>query len=217
MSFFSIKDPFERDRIVQDYRKTLNDIRKRSEEQHEFGQVRRRVLEETFHPIVRSQAKMTEQIIKSLREKRDSDSSEEELPKKRREEDFGPLAEEYWNRYAMRDPTIDTSFGINVENGQPVIGNTPIKIKNDDIIIYNNIYPGTEGLWELLTEKKVNLQDFDQNDIQEYMGILGDTNVLYKDYNPNSSYPRSNTSWKWKNILGPIWKKLKETDETEIK
>ena len=41
---------------------------------------------------------------------------------------------------------IDTSFGINFVDGEPFIGSTPIKIEDDDIIIYNEVYQGTPGI-----------------------------------------------------------------------
>ena len=39
--------------------------------------------------------------------------------------------------------------------------------------------------------------------------------MLHKDFNSNSPYPRSNSSWKWKKILGPIWKGWKEEEDEE--
>ena len=32
------------------------------------------------------------------------------------------------------------------------------------------------------------------------------TNALHKKYNPNNPHPRSSKSYKWKYILGPIWR-----------
>ena len=116
-----------------------------------------------------------------------------------------------------RDNDIDTSFGINFHNGEPYIGSTPIKIKNDDIIIYNDVFESTPGLWTLLTEKsKARIEGkYNENDLAEYEEILRQTNVLHKDYNPNSAYPRSSGSWKWRNILAPIWEKWHEESDDE--
>ena len=52
------------------------------------------------------------------------------------------------------DPDVDTSFGIHFVNKEPYIANTPVKLEGDDIIIYNEVYNGTPGLWSLITEKK---------------------------------------------------------------
>ena len=111
-----------------------------------------------------------------------------------------------------RDDEIDTSFGINFIDGKSYIANTPIKIEHDDIIIYDEVYEGTPGLWSLITEKtKGNLEGkYTDNDLATYEDILRQTNVLYKDFNPSSSYPRSSGSWKWRSILAPIWTKLQD-------
>ena len=132
--------------------------------------------------------------------------------------DFGPLESHYRNRYTSRADDIDTSFGISfLTNGEPYIGNTPIKIEDEDIIIYSDVYPGTPGLWSLITEKKkANLKGkYDENDLAEYGAILRQTNALHQDFNPKSAYPRSSSSWKWRAILARIWEKWKEDGEKD--
>ena len=55
---------------------------------------------------------------------------------------------------------------------------------------------------------------YTDDDLTAYEGILRQTNALHKDYDPNSKYPRSSASWKWRSILSPIWEKYrKEIDE----
>ena len=68
MSFFSISDPIERERVVQDYQKIRQEIRKRDEDMKLTGQNRNRILQETFHPVVKAQEDMAERIVKSLKE-----------------------------------------------------------------------------------------------------------------------------------------------------
>ena len=82
---------------------------------------------------------MTRQIVQSIKiskikEEEDSEEEEEagedvkvEKIKKRRllSDKFGPLANDYRNRYMLRDPDIDTTFGICLlNNGETVIGDT---------------------------------------------------------------------------------------------
>ena len=180
------------------------------------GQNRNRTLQQTFNPVVKAQTDMAEKIVESLKEFRPM--KEEKIPipfKKRRlssEDEFGSLANDYRNRYMSRDDEIDTSFGINFIDGKSYIANTPIKIEHDDIIIYDEVYEGTPGLWSLITEKtKGNLEGkYTDNDLATYEDILRQTNVLYKDFNPSSSYPRSSGSWKWRSILAPIWTKMQD-------
>ena len=159
---------------------------------------------------------MTDEIVKTLKNEREEIVPLKAERKKRKleEKEYGPLAEDYRKRYALRDPDIDTKFGINWKrNGQTVIGDTPITIQEDDIIIKSDVYEGTEGLWQLLTEKKKdNLHSYDAEDLTSYMNILRDTHVLHQNLDPESPYPRSSSSWKWKNILGPLWGKIREED-----
>ena len=222
MSFFSISDPIERERIVKDYERMKREIREKGENRKMSGQNLNRTLQETFHPVVKAQTDMAEKIVKSLKEINHVKEEKIPIPSKRRRvssdhEHGGPLASAFRNRYMSRDNDIDTSFGIKFVDGEPYIANTPIKIENDDVIIYNEVYSGTPGLWSLITEKKKeNLEGkYDKDDLVEYEGILRQTNALHQDFNPNSSYPRSSSSWKWRNILAPIWEKWREEDDGE--
>merc|ERR1712240_441164 len=108
--------------------------------------------------------------------------------KKRRlsSEDYGSLADAYRNRYMSRDNEIDTSFGINFDDGLPYIANTPITIDHDDIMIYDKVYDGTPGLWNLITERTEGLLkgNYTDDDLTAYEGILRQTNALHKDFNP---------------------------------
>ena len=54
MSFFSIKDPIERERIVEDYQRIKQEIKERNENRKMFGQNRNRTLQETFNPVVKA-------------------------------------------------------------------------------------------------------------------------------------------------------------------
>ena len=145
MSFFSISDPIERDRVVKDYERMKREIRERSENRKMMGQNRNRTLQETFHPIVKAQTEMTEKIVKSLQEnpikrekvaiptikRRLSSGDEFETPSREQakegdQHEFGPLESHYRNRYMSRADDIDTSFGISfLPNGELYIGNAP--------------------------------------------------------------------------------------------
>ena len=222
MSFNDISDPLERERVVQDYEKLKREIRERQERERMSGQNRYRTLQKTFHPIVEAQTNMTDQIVKALRDVPNERKIKEEIIipriKQRLDSDESQLTDTFKSRYITRDPDLDYSFGINfLPSGATVIANTPIKIEDDDFIIYNEVYNGTPGLWTLITEKnKENLAGhYDKEDLQNYEEILRQTNVLHKDFNPNSSYPRSSSSWKWKHILAPIWTKWREEEDDE--
>ena len=167
-------------------------------------------LEKTFAPIIKSQQDMSKEIVKHL--KKENDFGAENIKNENEsinEKHIGNLPVEYRRRYILKDEDIDIQFGIKfLDNGQAVIGDTPIKFYGNDIIIGDEVFKGTAGVWTLLTEKrKENLHSYTDEDAIEYMHILNVTNVLHKNYDPSSNYPRSNSSYKWKTILSQIWRK----------
>ena len=101
------------------------------------------------------------------------------------------------------DDTVDKTFGIRFKNGKFVIGNKIIKIQDDNIVIDNEVYVGTPDLWTLITEK--NPKEYDEQDYERYKELIYKTNVLCRDYDPRSSYPRANRSTKWKTIFLSVW------------
>ena len=62
--------------------------------------------------------------------------------------DFGEIAKEY-----LKDPDRDTTFGIRNEEGLYYIGDKQATIVNNNIIIGDEKFEGTPGLWELIISK----------------------------------------------------------------
>jgi hypothetical protein len=218
MSFINIEDPIKREQVVQDYARLLKDVKNKYLNEKENQIHTYKTLEKTFAPIIKSQQNMSREIVKHL--KREENDFHAENIKKEEEADekhLGNFPAEYRRRYLLKDEEIDTQFGIRyLEDGQAVIGNTPIKFSGNDIIIGEELFKGTHGVWILLTEKlKENLHSYTDADAIEYMYIMNVTNVLRKNFDPSSNYPRSNSSFKWKTILSPIWRKLREDKEEE--
>ena len=65
-------------------------------------------------------------------------------------------------------------------------------------------------------ERERNVEDYERmrqeiKERNESRKMFGQKqNVLHKDFNPSSTYPRSSGSWKWRFILAPIWTKLQD-------
>ena len=89
-----------------------------------------------------------------------------------------------------------------------------IKIQGDIIEIDGEIYMGTPGLWVLITER--NPKEYSSEDYELYKELLYERKVLYRDYDPRSSYPRGNKSKKWTKILRPIWDEEEEENHSTI-
>ena len=112
---------------------------------------------------------------------------------------LGEIAEEY-----LKDPNRDTTFGIYNKNGLYYIGNKQATIVNNNIMVDNEKFKSTRGLWELLMSKNPNTYYFDDNDYDNYAKLMVKTNALHKDYNPKNPYPKSSRGNKW-NLIRLIW------------
>ena len=216
MSFFRITDPKKRDEMVKDYMSTMKRLHKR-EMNERLGELSYQLEQERhFKPLIESHEKVVKQIAKK------ADEAEAIIPKKEEMGDeIGSLAADVKRRILAKDPDVDTTFGIYYSpSGDAYIGNKPVTIQGDDILIENEVYHGTEGLWRLITgvkESQIGVigRDFTDEDLLEYAKLLRQTSVLHRDFNPNNSRPRSSSSWKWKTILRPLWDKYKQEDSEE--
>ena len=221
----NIKDPVEREAVVRDYAATVERLQQRYEDEKLGDLTRQRDLEEQWRPVVKSQDKVTEKVSKVLESIREGvlniHQSLENRPRKSvvmEFEDLGPEVERFITRNKIHDPTLDRTFGIRFStDGQTVIGNTPITIQGDDIIINNEVYHGTRGLWSLITDTKedqIKNAKPTSNDKNEYAAMLYQTGVLHEGIKTENNTPRSNGSWKWKKLLGPIWRKFKTMNDS---
>ena len=198
MSFLSIKDPEERDAIIEDYLALKKRLKDRNFEERGYLMDRQSDLQETFEPVVASNEKMTQDIIKDLAPiteglqeiNRNIEMKKEALrpkigSKRRLVSGYGPHAETFLQKYL--DDTVDKTFGIRYESGN-MIGDEVIKIRGDNIEMEGEVYMGTPGLCALIIER--NPKEYLFEDYERYNEVLYETNVLYLDYNPRSSYPR---------------------------
>ena len=64
------------------------------------------------------------------------------------------------------------------------IGETPIKIENDDIIIKDERFKGTVGLWKLITSKDIpDITEYKAEDLRDYITIMHITKATYDKNN----------------------------------
>ena len=121
---------------------------------------------------------------------------------------IGEIAKEYLNR-----PIRDTTFGIRKEEGLYYIGDKQATIVNNNIIIGDEKFTGTRGLWELIMAKTP--VDYEEKDYYNYKRLMIKTNTLHRYYDSKNPYPRASDSYKWLKILSPIWYGNKEEYEGE--
>ena len=166
-------------------------------------------------------------------EKREKELAEKAEEKEEEEEDkyLGKTAYRYLHK--KESYKSDLPFGIHKGNdgfyylGAEKIPNTPntynlnskykLTIADNNIVVDDEKFIGTPGLWELIMKAEPDRKKYEQKDLKEYGKLLIKTNALHHDFNPNNPYPRASTSYKWENILSPIWKEMKEEKEAAKK
>ena len=90
------------------------------------------------------------------------------------------------------------------KDGKFYIGNKEAKIKENNIIVGENEYAGTPGLWELIVATTPDDKIFTNGDYDNYAEIMHSTNALRRNNDESETKPKVNRSWKWKHILKPI-------------
>ena len=209
MSFLNISDPKKRDLIVKEYLELKKNIRDNLLSERTAEQQLQTDLSKIFKPITETQKATSREITEGLKPiKEGIDNLPQfitfpptqpigEASGEEKSLDFGEIAKEY-----LEDPDRDTTFGIRNEEGLYYIGNKQATIVNNNIIIGDEKFEGTPGLWELIMSK--NLEDFSKEDYENYAKLMVKTNALYRDNNPKSLYPKSSRSDKWR-LVKYIW------------
>ncbi|XP_065681584.1 uncharacterized protein LOC136095220 [Hydra vulgaris] len=100
---------------------------------------------------------------------------------------LGPIATEYLKLYTTKNSkkVSDDIFG-------------------NDITIEGKKYTGTPGLWEIIV--KSHPVRYTNDDRNKYKEILDQTDAIRSDL--NSAKPRSSRSYKYTNVIKPIWEEM---------
>ena len=245
MSFIKVKDPRKREELVRDFietRKRIKDnfmARKVGEAEYQTG------LTKLFKPVTETQKATAKEITEAQKTAVEKITSEllpireglENLPiltpikegepipavemtQEQRKKILGPIASEAFENYTTLEGA-DKVFGMVKKGKYYYIGDKPIKIKGDNIIIGDKEYTGTVGLWELIISNEPQEGKYTEEDFINYGNLLIQTNAIYQNNNPNSPKPKSSKSYKWKNLIKPIWEDIrkrkanKDEDEDE--
>ena len=243
MSFIKVKDPRKREELVRDFietRKRIKDnfiARKVGEAEYQTG------LTKLFKPITETQKAATKEITEAQKATAEKITKEllpikagieglpgalsfptlemaegepipaVEMTQEQRKKILGPIASEAFEKYTTTEGA-DKVFGMVKKDKYYYIGDKPIKIKGDNIIIDDKEYTGTKGLWELIISK--NPQGiYTEDDFLNYGRILKQTNAIYQGNNPNQNYPKSSSSPKWRQLIKPIWEDIKSKKPPE--
>ena len=128
---------------------------------------------------------------------------------------IGDIAERYLRKFTTK-AEADRTFGLYDRKGKFYIGSKPVVIKENNIVVENEEYEGTPGLWELIVSKIPDENNYTDEDKKNYARLMVKTNALYRDNNPNNSRPKSSKGPKWTDILSPIWANRKNYEGSGV-
>ena len=224
MSFLKISDPLKRDSIVKEYLELKKNIRDNFLSERTGEQQLQTDLSKFYRPITETQKATAREITEGLKPIREGieklpeaitfpttqplGEASGEATEEEKSMGLGEIAEKY-----LKDPNRDTTFGIRNVEGLYYIGNKQVTIVNDNILVGDEKFKGTPGLWELLMSKNPDDVYFNEKDYDEYEKLMVKTNALHKDYNPNNPYPRSRSD-KWY-LISQIWANREYTKKKE--
>ena len=112
--------------------------------------------------------------------------------------------------YYLNIPNRDPDFGIIKKGRDHFIGKEHVIIIDNNIFLpkFGEEFIGTDGLWELLTSK--NPQNFTNEDYDMYEDLMVMTDALHRDNDEDNPHPKGNhKTYKWLNIIRPIWYRKK--------
>ncbi len=209
MSFITIKNPKERDKIVEDYIQTVQRVRDRTEDEKAQGMRSKVQLTKAFSPIVEATKESTSKITEEIKKSR----AIAESGKAYWEKDFAKSAIDY---YLDLKKNKDTYYGIQKRGESYVMGDkTDIKIDEDsNITIDDRTYKATPGLWELIMLNNPP-KNYTDHDYIEYEDIVYRTQVIDNPLTKDDrGRPRSTS--KFKNLLYELEKNYEGEEEGEI-
>ena len=234
MSFIKVKDPRKQEELIRDFietRKRIKDnfiARKVGESEYQTG------LTKLFKPITETQKAMAKEITEAQKAAAEKirgellpikagieglpgaisfptypalEMTEEQITK------IGPIASKYLLPTFRQKATQSDIKPGDSEGTFFKIGETPIKIENDDIIIDDERFKGTPGLWELITNNNIpEKEKYDVADLRDYITIMHITKATY-DKNNKRIGGKNN---KMNNLIKPLVIALEEGGEDKL-
>ena len=231
MSFIKVKDPRKREELVRDFietRKRIKDnfvARKVGEAEYQTG------LTKLFKPVTETQKATAKEITDAQKAAAEKITSEllpiregienltiippieagDQIPALEMTQEqitkIGKIASEHLLSTFGRKATQADIIPGDEEGTLFKIGKTPIKIENNDIIIKDEPFKGTPGLWNLLTNKDIpNKTEYRAVDLRDYITIMHITKATF-DKNNKRIGGKNN---KMNNLIKPLVIALEE-------
>ena len=205
MSFIKVKDPRKREELIRDFietRKRIKDnfiAKKVGEIEYQTG------LTKLFKPVTETQKATAKEITEAQKATAEKITQEllpikegiEKLPgaimfpaypalemTEEKLTKIGPTASKYLLPTFRQKATQSDIKPGDSKGTFFKIGETPIKIENDDITIKDTPFKGTVGLWKLLTSKDIpDITEYNPIDLEDYITIMHITKATYDKNN----------------------------------
>ena len=218
MSFLKISDPAKRDAFVKEFLELKKNIRGNFISERTGEQQLQTDLSKFYRPITETQKATAKEITEGLKPIKEGIESLPQairfpaypsIESSKEKETFvepyftGDIAESYLRQFTTKTEG-DRTYGLYDKKGEFYIGNKPVVIKENNIVLEDEEYEGIPGLWELIVSKEP--KGFTAEDYNNYARLIVKSNTLYADHNPKKNNPRSNGGYKWTNILSNIWR-----------
>ena len=147
----------------------------------------------------------------------ETENNEEETPEKETNQEkegtaMDPVLETFFKLHHDRDShgNLDKRYGIRSDGRRWMLGDSPIGVEGDKIIIQGKKFQGSLGLYELLFLKKPDENFYDAHDLATYKAMLLMTNAHKQVFDPSKNVS-SNRGEKYNNIIKGLLKNKKTT------
>ena len=217
MSFLKISDPVKRDLIVKEYLELKKNIRDDLLSERAGEQQLRADLSKFIKPITEMQKATTKEISEGHRPVNEGIEAitfpaYPSIQASEGEETvvapyfIGDIAESYIGKFTTK-AEADRTYGLYNRKGKFYIGNKPVVINDNNIVVDDEEYEGTPGRWELIVSKNPDETIYTLKDHENYARLMIKTSALHRANNRNINTSKGSKSDKWKKILSDIWKK----------
>lgn len=120
-------------------------------------------------------------------------------------EKLGHIAGPYFKLYFEQDAGVDKTYGVRSEGGSFKIGNKTVQVHLNDLIVGEDEYEGTPGLYELIFMTRPDMSKVKPQDKENYVNILQSSSVVRRGHAPSSQI-KGNSGLKYTRIIKPLLK-----------
>jgi len=188
MAFKKITDYEKRNELVKEYLKLKDQLQDRFISERIGEDYKSEQIKEQSKAITDVLNKQSEQIIEqnkllAIGNKQQENQRLALMPPEEEKEitlRTSPLASKYLLQ-GINKPGYDSTYGIKVTPEGFLLGDKKIDIEDNDIKIGRYTFPGTEGLYEIITKTNPERSKLTQDDVDNYGEIMNLTNNFFHE------------------------------------